>query len=235
VTNLEDYIIEPITDAVGLLLQEQLMKAEWKEQVLAYKIMARSPENRSWAGRVFEAMAQRQLREEVALDLVPMKRQPASGNRLPRWIPQHNNVGVSSSTAPNAGDAANTPTPIKFKPKETITYDKLPDTCHRDVFYVPSAPNQVGFDSFILHDTSLLMFLMTIASEHTIRRGIMNPLSHKTLKEAKLHFVFVVPPDGTTECPESKDEELKELWERARVVPLFTAVFDSRKYTGQED
>jgi len=79
VTNLEDYIIEPITDAVGLLLQEQLMKAEWKEQVLAYKIMARSRRTVMGWPR-FRSDGAAPTSEEVALDLVPMKRQPASGN-----------------------------------------------------------------------------------------------------------------------------------------------------------
>ena len=43
---------------------------------------------------------------------------------------------------------------------------------HRaDVFklYLPNAPNRAGFNSFILHDTSLFMFQMTIATEHTIK------------------------------------------------------------------
>lgn len=233
VDNLTKYIVEPISDSVALVLQDQLMRATWDEQVLLYETTATSPMSRAWAGRVFEVMAQRQLREEVALDLVPMKREAGSGNRLSWWIPQHNKVGVSSSTDPNAGGAANTPISIRFKPKAIFAYDRLPDTCQRDVFYVPRATNQVAFDSFILHDTSLFIFQMTIAAEHTIKRGIMDSLAHRTLREAKLHFIFVVPPNGITKCPESKDDELNEFWEMTRVVPLFTAVFDSGKYTGQ--
>ena len=212
---------------MGLLLKRLLMKAEWKEQVLAYKMMTRIQASRAFAGRVFEAMALCQLRKEVALDLVPMERRSASAGALPRWIPQDN---VSSSTAMNAGNATNPPISIKFHPKMLITYDSLPTTCLPDVLYMPDAPNQVGFDSFILHNASLFMFQMTIASEHTIKRGIMKTLSHETLKAAKLHSIFVVPPGRTTECLESKDDKLKEFWERAAVKPLFTAEFD-RGYT----
>jgi hypothetical protein len=76
---------------------------------------------------------------------------------------------------------------------------------------------------------------MTISSEHTIKPGIMESLSYKTFKDAQSWlFIFVVPPDGTTECPETKDEGLKEFWERAERVPLFTAKFDPRKCTGQD-
>jgi len=220
VDNLQGYIVEPITDSVGLLLRLKLMEAEWREQIQAYRKLAKAPGDRAWAGPVFESMAQLQLQKEVALDLVPMTRQQGSGNRLPKWI--------SSSRAPNAGDAANTPTPIKFKPKDIVRYDTL-EAIHPDVLYVPNAPNQVGFDSFILHDAILFMFQMTTSPEHPIKLGIMDFLSHETLKKAQGHFIFVVPPGGTTECRESTDERFKEFWEKAGVVPLFTAEFDPEK------
>jgi hypothetical protein len=232
VANLEIYVVEPITDHVRRELKKQLMKAKWNDQVRLYEMTARDTVGKPFSGCVFEAMAQRQLQKEIELDLVPMTRQTAPGNVLPRWTRQDSNIGMSSSTAPNAGDAATTPTSIKFKPKEIIAYDKLPKVCRPDVVYVPNAPNQVGFDSFILHNTFLFVFKMTIFSEHTVKPGIMESLSHTTLKDAQWHFIFVVPFGETTECLETEDEELKEFWERAEVVPLFTAEFDFRKYTG---
>jgi hypothetical protein len=231
VANLQECIVEPITPSVGRLLHTKLMEEGWKRRIKAYKYLVGIPGNRDLAGRIFKSMAQHQLQKEVALDLVPMKRQPGLGDRDAKWMRQHNNVAVSTSTAPKADDAANTPTSIKFETKDTFGYDKLGEI-HSDVFYVPNSPNQVGFDSFILHDEILYIFQITIASKHLIKPGIMDFLSHETLKKAQWRFIFVIPPGETVECPESNDDKLKEFWES--VAPPLSAEFDFGKYTGAE-
>jgi hypothetical protein len=158
-------------------------------------------------------VGQRQLQKEVALDLVPMTRKQASGNRNAKWM----------------GDAANTRMSIKFATKGIFAYDNLKVLkIHSDVFYVPKSAKQAAFDSFILYDEVLYIIQITIASSRPIKHGIMDFDSHEKLREAQWHFIFVVPRGETTECSESKVDELKEFWDRA--TPLFTAEFDPEKY-----
>ena len=74
VDDLENYVVEPISASVGLMLRKRLMKEEWRRQLEAFQDLATVPENRLLAGRVFESMAQLQLQRDIALHLVPMER-----------------------------------------------------------------------------------------------------------------------------------------------------------------
>jgi hypothetical protein len=98
--DLLDYIIEPITPSVGRPLRIQLMKEEeWKLQLRAFKRLSMAVQMRQMANQFFASMAQLQPQKEIALDLVPMKMQPASGTRNAKWSSQSNNRVVPSSTA----------------------------------------------------------------------------------------------------------------------------------------
>jgi hypothetical protein len=180
-------------------------------------------------------MAQLQLQKEVALDLVPMTRQPASGRNKAKWIiaPKVTATAASSSIASNVRDAANTPILIKFTPEGTEVYTgSRPANILPNIFYLPKSVNQPAFDSFILADEVLYIFQFSVASKHDINPSVMDFSSHATLKEALWRFIFVVPPDGTLEYPEPSGvagEKLKEFWKR---VTLFTAEFDPSKHTG---
>jgi hypothetical protein len=213
------------------------MKEDWKDQFIAYGHLATHPRLKQLAGHVFESMAQLQLQKEVALDLVPMTRQPALGRNKAKWIiaPKVTATAASSSIASNVRDAVNTPILIKFTPEGTEVYTgPTPTNILPNIFYLPKSLNQPAFNFFILADEVLYIFQFSIASEHEINPSIMDFFPHATLKEALWRFIFVVPPDETLELPEpSRDagEKLKEFWNRAT---LFTAEFDPSKHTRPE-
>jgi len=238
VDNLRKYIIEPITPSIRQLLRIQLMKEEWKLQLQAYQRLSMAVQTRQMAGQVFASMAQLQLQKDVALDLVPMKLQPASGRMNAKWTSQPNNRVVPSSTAPDsdAGDTADTPTSIKFTPKDKVVYDGPTQVnIHCNVFYVPKSWKQVAFDSFILADQVLYIFQFTSASSHEIEEGIMDffsqPPLHETLEGVPWRLVFVIRPGATIECRELNVDKLKEFGKR---VTLFTAEFDPNTHTSPE-
>jgi hypothetical protein len=71
------------------------------------------------------------------------------------------------------------------------------------------------------------MFHITIATSHTIDRGILELFSQESLQtilqETECHFVFVIPRGRDIECPEPSDRRSKEFWKK---VKLFSAECD---------
>jgi hypothetical protein len=78
---------------------------------------------------------------------------------------------------------------------------------------MPTAPNQVGIDSFILHDNNLYLFQMTVADIHCIKPNLNTfLLSLKGLPpQNSWKFIFVKPPGRPIlKCP-VPDGELLDL------------------------
>jgi hypothetical protein len=222
VDDLHEFTIEPMSLSVKRLLQRQLKQLatkEKKERLQTYLRLAKSYDLMILAAIVFESLAQLQLQERVALNLVPMVKVPALQSR-------ENAKWQSQSSIP--ADAANPPFWILFKPTDTVEYDESTlSGFQAGVFYVPTSSNESAFDSFILVDQVLYIFRFSIASLHEINEGIPKLLSRPTF-EAKLEgvewrFIFIIPSgsDGSTiVCSESNVADLKEFWDSAR---LFTA------------
>ena len=164
-------------------------------------------------------MAQLQLQREVLLTLVPMAKQVASSRgATDRWRSQTINESAPIST----GDS------VKVKPDKTIEIPKSGlSLVESSTFYVPTASNQEGFDSFIVHNKVLYIFQFTIAASHDIKGGLMDFFSQEPFKEIlrgiKWHFIFVMPPRVEVECRETSDERMKKVWKETR---LFSARLD---------
>ena len=179
VDDLLEFTIEPISPSIKRLLKRQLMTEE-KERLQTYLRLASVHDLRIIAGIVFESLAQLQLQEEVALNLVPMVKvsDPRSRGNA-KWQTQ------SSSPA----DAANPPFWIQFKPTDTVEYDESTlSGLQAGVLYVPTSSNELAFDSFILIDQVLYIFQFSITALHETNEGITKLLSRPTL-EAKLRGV----------------------------------------------
>ena len=214
------FTIEPISLSVKRLLKRQLMTVEKKERLQTYLRSPRLHDLRIISDIVFESLAQLQLQEEVALNLVPMVNVSALRSR-------ENAKWESQSSSPVV-DAANPPFWILFKPTDTVEYNESTlSGFQAGVLYVPTTSNESAFDSFILVDQVLYIFQYSIASLHEIDEGITKLLSRPTL-EAKLEgvewrFVFVIPSGSTIVFSESNFANLKNVWDSAR---LFTAEID---------
>ena len=221
--NVDDFYrftIEPISLSVKRLLRRQVMTVEKKERLQTYLRSPRFHDLRIISDIVFESLAQLQLQEEVALNLVPMVEVSA---------PRSSGNAKQKTQFSSPADVANPPVWIQFKLTDTVEFDvdsSNSTVFQAGVFYVPTSSNELAFDSFILIDQVLYIFQFTIAALHEINEGMTKSLSRPTL-EAKLQgvewrFVFVIP-SGSTICPESNVAKLKESCDRAT---LFTAEID---------
>jgi hypothetical protein len=72
---------------------------------------------------------------------------------------------------------------VNFKPKDIAEYDTTLTVFQPGVFYVPTSPNQVAFDSFILEDQVLYIFQFSIAATHSIKEGILSFFSQAAFGE----------------------------------------------------
>jgi len=214
------------------------MVAEHEVRLHLYKLFETVPESRRVAGIAFESMAQLRFQKEVTVTLVPMVRHlPTGKRRLARWKSQFVDESVPMSTEDSgsagamAAIAAREMLSIRFKPGETIQYQKPKlGPVRSGVFYVPRASNQEAFDSFIVDNGVLYIFQITIADWHTIKGGLMDFYSQQSLQTIlqgkEWCFIFVIPPGGVIECPESSDDRLKEFWNK---VKLFSVEFAPKK------
>jgi hypothetical protein len=221
VTNFQEFVLEPITQAVARQLTLRLMQLERISQLLAYRHLERVSESRPMAGFVFESMAQVQFQKVIDLDLVPMvELLPDDRPRNALW------TSVPSSIAPDL--VAITTIFIQCSPEGTVQYEgSVLNEFQPDVYYMPRASNQVGFDAFILVNQTLYIFQFCIADSHPIKAGIMDFFSQPNLKDKlqgmEWRFVFIIPRGETILCPRSRGDKIDEFWDR---VSMFTAVFD---------
>ena len=231
---LQRYIVEPISSHVRQELKLKLMKAKQEERLHAYETFESVPQTRRLAGLAFESIVQLQLQKEVALTLVPMVRQlPTTERGSAQWESRfvQDSVPMSTEGSASVGAIAANGLPIDFKPHSTIQFPSpRPSEVSSGIYYVPESPSQVAFDSFIVENGVLHIFQFTIAESHSIKGGLMDFFSHKSLhkilQEKEWYIIFVIPRGGKLVCPESSDERLKEFWKKAK---FFTAEVDPKK------
>lgn len=164
------------------------MKETWIEQLFTYEHFEGVEHLRHMAGFLFEAMAQCQLQEEVALNLIPMMKQQ-TGKETAQWTSQPRNVptapdSMGQGSGSMGADAANALIPVKFKfkPEDVVQYagSKL-ETFRPGVFYVPESSHQVAFDSFILADGVLHNACLKISRDRVAFRLYYPPWGNDRL------------------------------------------------------
>jgi hypothetical protein len=83
-----------------------------------------------------------------------------------------------------------------------------------DVYYSPAAPNQIGFDSFIVHDHILYLFQFTVKAKHDVK-DFFDFFDKCTGLPSREHwrFIFVRPLDiyTTLKCPFPSTDALRQL------------------------
>jgi len=143
------------------------------------------------------------MKQQITLDLIPMVKMQSGGSgqgkNLLRW-----HIHSANSTPVRQ---------IRIKPKCTEPYPASgPDQIKDKVYYVPKAPNQVAFDSFIMAKKKLYIFQFT-GSDHPIKNGTIPFFSQYKRLPAKAdwYFVYVVPPGSGVSCPQTWDPDLKAL------------------------
>jgi hypothetical protein len=135
------------------------------------------------------------------------------------------------NSEPIDGPATVAPIPIRFTPERSVEYAESDlEEIRSGVFYVPSASNQAGFDSFILVDQILYIWQFTIAHSHSFSDGIMALFSQDRIRSVvdnmEWRFVFVIPKGGhlITPGPKNSAAELEKFCKKGK---LYSAQFDA--------
>ncbi|KDR82617.1 hypothetical protein GALMADRAFT_56773 [Galerina marginata CBS 339.88] len=106
---------------------------------------------------------------------------------------------------------------LVIKPRRSVNYCSASAACELDIqeeiYYIPLKANQIGIDSFILHDSILYLFQITVSTKPGIKDALLPFL--KSLSglppQSNWHVIFVKPPFNVLECPVPKSTELQSL------------------------
>jgi hypothetical protein len=239
-TNVDDLrkaFIEPISVPVKSELQKRIRLWKRSEQIHLYEHFARVPASRPIAGLVFESMVQSKLQKNVSLELIPMVKwrsdestnstEGSQGKKIPQWHSDHPDRSSSLSStqktqSPKKRPRTHLPSQsessdhhsISFSPTKTVEYEGSElNKIEHDEFYVPKSSNQVALDSFIISNGYLYIFQITIASNHSIRPGMVPFFSNliSLPQKTKWRFVFVIPSGSEITCPQPRDPGLSQL------------------------
>jgi hypothetical protein len=149
---LESRSLVPITASVDWELRKRLQELREDEQLELYRLYSSVPTSRIFAGMVFEAMAQSKLQRGPVLELIPMETAGSTssgqGGKAPRWHSKHKPKLDPSSSSQS------TILSMAFAMTEVVEYQG--SNLDKNV---PEARNQVAFDSFMIKDGYLCIFL----------------------------------------------------------------------------
>jgi hypothetical protein len=151
----------PFTPDIGSRISFQLMDAERSEQIRLYKKLSAFPGGQILAGKVFEAYCQQRFKERLSINFVPMVRLEDSkvSKNKHQWQTSHTELEPPSLEKARKA-ALKKKTFVDIHPSSSFVFISPKDigkklTIVPNVYYTPAAPNQKGFDSFILHNNIL--------------------------------------------------------------------------------
>jgi hypothetical protein len=207
----EDVEVSPITPYVGSRIAFQLKNAERHELIRLYKKFVRLPATRTMSGDIFEAYCQQLFCKHISIKFVPMVRIGGSkASKKKKQLQWHTtNIKLTPQLLEKKRrNALRQKTSLVIHPKTFVEYTspKLSKklTIKSDVYYSPASPNQVGFDSFIVHNHILYLFQFTVKPKHDIK-DFVDFFSRCTglPSQQNWSFIFIRPSDirSTMTCP----------------------------------
>ncbi|KAM6499289.1 hypothetical protein JOM56_004797, partial [Amanita muscaria] len=212
----------------------RLRALERHELVRLFKRYIALSSTRRMAGDVFEAYCHIIFSTRIDFDFVPMVRiggRPIVREKMnPQWFSSHikfegtpqSEVELLHANALTSGASS-----LGIPPSRVVDYgsDEVAAglQVETDVYYIPVKPNQVGIDSFILHNDHLYLFHMTVSDTHGISDELMPFLGKlKGLPSQSFwRFIFVKPPHQRLACLVPRSPA---LWD----VDLYSAEIEVR-------
>jgi len=213
--DLDDEVeVLPITAIVGSRIAFQLRNTERSEQIRLYKQLTALPEAKRLSGNVFEAYCQQRFSERISIEFVQMVRLGGSkvsgkvSKKKRRYLHQWHtsNTKLEPPSLEYARKAAlKKRTPFDIRPSSSVEFiswklTKKKPEIKPDVYYSPAAPNQEGFDSFIMHNGILYLFQFTNAATHDIKDFVdfFDKCTGHPARRTDWRFIFVIPNDTDT-------------------------------------
>jgi hypothetical protein len=191
------------------------------EMIRLYHHFAANPESRRLAGVIYEAFAQRQIRNGCVISIVPMiKLEKVSAQYHSSHLEQKN-LDLERLRKEALKRMCN----VDTKP---VGLEEFPVggplSIQKGIYYLPAATNHEASDSFILLNNILYIFQYTIGSTHGIKIGLVT-FFEKYIERGEVppisgwRFVFIIDSNQTLTCPQPWQLKLREM-------PLYSAVVE---------
>ena len=218
--------IEPITPFIASKVVAQMRTLQRHELIHLFNRYIAFPPTRRMADDVFEAYCHVVFSTRMEFTFVPMVR---IGGRLtakkktnPQWFSSHAEFGGSAQSQARElevlrASALASGVSLGINPSRVVDYgsDEIAGGLHieADVYYIPIATNQVGIDSFILHDNNLYLLQMSVSGTHGISDKLLPFLvSLRGLPpKHNWRFIFIKPPREVLACPVPGSAELWDI------------------------
>ncbi|KIM91796.1 hypothetical protein PILCRDRAFT_58282 [Piloderma croceum F 1598] len=207
-----------ITPFIASKVAAQMWALECYELVCLFNHWIRLPSTRGMAGDVFEPYCHITFSTRIEFEFVPMVH--IGGAKEPQWHLSHTKFPESPESKALEAlrvEASSKTISLSIDPSRVVDYgtDEVTNgiQVEADVYYIPLKANQVGIDSFILHNDTLYLLQMTTSAAHDIKEKLVPfLLSLKgTPSRSRWHFIFVKPSLHILACPVPKCTVLQDL------------------------
>jgi hypothetical protein len=213
-----------ITPFIASKVATRMRALKRYELVRLFNHYIRLPSTRRMAGDVFKAYCHITFSTRIKFKFVPMVRIGGHTNdrgaKEPQWHSSHTKFPESTESKALEAlhvEASSKTVSLSIDPSRIVDYsmDEVTDgiQVEANVYYILLKANQVGIDSFILHNDTLYLFQMTTFAAYDIKEKLMPfLLSLKgTLSQSRWHFIFAKPSLHILACPVPKCTVLQDL------------------------
>ena len=207
-----------ITPSIESKVVARIKALERYELVRLFNRYIRLPSTRRMAGDAFEAYRHITFATRIEFEFVPMVRIGGHTNdrgaKERQWHSSHTKFPESVESKALRVEASSKPVSLSIDPSRVVDYSTDEGIrVEADVYYIPLKANQVGIDSFILHNDTLYLLQMTTSAAHDIKENLVPfLLSLKgTPSRSRWRFIFVKPSLHILACPVPKCTILQDL------------------------
>jgi hypothetical protein len=222
--------IMTITPFVASKIAARMRALERHELVRLFHRYILLPSTRKMAGDIFEAYCHVNFSTRIEFEFIPMVRiggqTKSRAPKEPQWHASHTEFPESKESEALEAlrvDASAKTVSLSIDPSHFVDYStgEVADglQVQADVYYIPLKANQVGIDSFIVHNNTLYLLRMTTSDVHPIKNKLLPFLQSLKGLPSRRHwqFIFVKPPRlHILKCPVPNGAELRDL-------PLYSA------------
>ena len=212
-----------ITPFIASKVAARMRALKRYELVRLFNRCIRLPSTRGMAGDVFEAYCHIIFSTRFEFEFVPMVRIGGHTNDIgakePQWHSSHTKFPESTESKVLEAlriEVSSKTVSLSIDPSRVVDYstDEVTDgiQVEADVYYIPPKANQVGIDSFILHNDTLYLLQMTTAAHDIKEKLVPFLLSLKgTPSRSRWYFIFVKPSLHILACPVPKCTVLQDV------------------------
>jgi hypothetical protein len=197
IDDLKCAYVEPISANIEKRIMVTIKMLQQLDRVNLCRTFVSVNATRMIADLFYESLCHARIEEGITLTLMRMKKRMEQ--TLAHW--RFEGEGQAPDFM-NMDD--DTQKILCLPPNPAVIYESRLASIEPNHLHVPSSRNKVGFDSFIILDSILYFFQLTVADSHEIKTRIMTLLSeYESLDllppRKKWRFVFITPPESNVD------------------------------------